>query len=989
MRFSASLTWLTATLCASVPALAQQSSRITGTVRTADGAPVVGAQVTVIGDRRGAITRDDGRYIIEIDPGTYRLKAARIGFTPDSSSGIVVAAGATVTHDFTLKASSLQISGVVVVGYGTRDARDRTGSVETVTAKDFNPGRVVSAEQLIQAKVPGVQVIDNNEPGGGISIRIRGGTSVNASNEPLFVIDGVPLQVGGGISAGRNPLNFLNPSDILSISVLKDASATAIYGSRGANGVVLITTRSGGAGTPSFTYSTSFSSSQIVKSPSLLNATQYRAAVQTYAPENLSKLGTASTDWLGAIERTAGGAEHNMSVAGAKDDMHYRFSLGWLDQNGILQGTEAKRITTALSYSDLLFKDKLDFRLNIKGSKADDFYTPGGVLGAATAMAPTQPIKNADGTYFQWSDPLGANNPLSDLGLLQDRGTTYRTIGDIETKYKIPGLDGLTATLRTGFDYTQAARTTFSPSTAQQDVESGRGGRIDGDNPRQLNTLLEIFGTYARKVGNSGDAFDATVGYTYEQSNGNFEKYYAQGLSTNLLGINGIPSATSGATTLDIQDSKLISFFGRANYTFHDRFLLTASIRRDGSSRFGPGNQWGLFPSFAGAWRIIEEPWFSKVSWLSDLKLRASWGVNGNQSFGNYLFLPTYTVGGAQAQYQFGNQYITTIRPSAVDPNIKWEQTTSTNFGLDFGFLNDRLTGTLDVYNKTTKDLIFTVPVAAGTNLSNFVTTNIGSMKNSGVELGLSAVILQGKATPWRWTAGFAISTNANKITSISGAGSDQILTGGIAGGVGNTIQVLKPGYPINSFFVYRHKTGADGKPVTGDKTDDQLYVDTNGDGTVNASDLVPYKSPQPKWIIGHTSTGSYKMWDFSLTARAYLGNYVYNNVASNLGNYSVLKGASPGNLQSSVLTNGFTKAQYFSDLYIEDASFLRLDNVSVGYTFKNLWDLRNVRIHGAVQNVFTSTKYTGVDPVAGVNGIDNNLFPLSRTYSLGISVGF
>ena len=984
-------TILIALTCASQPVLAQQAARITGTVRSSDGlTPIVGAEVTIIGERRGAVTRDDGRYSIVVDAGTYRVKAQRIGYAPDSASGVVVAASTVVTHDFTLKPTASQIGGVVVVGYGTRDVRDRTGAVETVTEKEFNTGRVVSAAELIQAKVPGVQVVDNNEPGGGIAIRIRGGTSVNASNEPLFVIDGLPLQVGGGISSGRNPLNFLNPADIQSITVLKDASATAIYGSRGANGVILVTTRSGGAGASGFTYSTSYSTSTITKKPSVLNAAELAAAVQQYAPENVSKLGGANTDWLGAVLHSAGGAEHNIAFSGARDDMRYRLSLGYLDQNGILRGTEAKRTSVGLTYSDLLFGDKLEFRANLKGSKSDDDFTPGGVLGAATQFAPTQPIRTANGDYFQWTDRNTPNNPLSDLALLQDRGISYRSVGNIEGKYRLPWLEGLTATMRTGFDFAQSARTVFSPSTSAFDVKNGRGGRFDRNNPRQMNTLLEVFGTWARKLSSSGSSADLTAGYSYEQSLGDFPSFFAEDLSTNLLGSNGVPSAKTTGNSLDVQESKLISFFGRANYSIRDRYLLTASIRRDGSSRFGPGNQWGIFPSVAGAWRLIDEPFLRGNRAFSDLKLRASWGVNGNQSFGNYLFLPTYTVGGAMAQYQFGNQFITTIRPSAVDPTIKWEQTTATNVGIDFGLHNDRITGTIDWYTKTTKDLIFRVPVAAGTNLSNFVTTNIGSMKNTGVELGLSAVVFDGKRSPLRWTAGLAVSTNDNKIVSVSGAGSDQILVGGIAGGVGSTIQVLQPGYPINSFFVYRHRTGPDGKPVTGDKTDYELYKDINGDSIINQSDRVPYRSPQPKWIIGHTSTGSYKAWDFSLTARAYLGNYTYNNVASNIGFFQALKGgAGPVNLQRSVLDYRFTKPQYFSDLYVEDASFLRLDNVQIGYTFNNLWQLRSIRLHGTVQNVFTTTKYTGVDPVAGVNGIDNNLFPLSRTFTFGMNVGF
>jgi iron complex outermembrane receptor protein len=978
---------LFAALCVSEPALAQ--TRISGSVKAGDGSgPIQGAEVTVAGTKRGAITRDDGRFNIDVAAGTYRLIAKRIGYAPDSQS-VTVASGKTATVDFSLKVMAAQLGGIVITGYGQKDVRDRTGVAETIKEKDFQLGKITSPEQLIQSKVPGVQVITSNEPGAGIDLRIRGGTSINASNSPLIVVDGIPLPVDGGVSSGRNPMNFLNPADIQSITVLKDASAAAIYGSRGSNGVLLITTKSGAQGGSSVTFSSSYSSSQIVKKPDMLNATQFRAAVQQYAPENVKYLGNANTDWIGAITRNGNGAENNLSMAGSKDDMRYRLSIGSMTQNGIVIGTGTRRESMSLTYSDILMNDKLEFRANLKGSRALDTYGAGG-MGAATAMAPTQPLKNPDGTWYQWVDWLGANNPLADQAMISDLGSTYRSLGNVEAKYRLPWIDGLDATVRAGYDLSQASRVYFSPTTSQFDIEGGRGGRISKDNPRQTNKVLEVFGTYNRKMVDLASSFDVTGGYSYGGSLGDYPYFYAEKLSTNLLGANGVPGAAVQQNYLNVEESKLISFFGRANYTFRDRYLLTASVRRDGSSRFGPGNQWGVFPAFAAAWRVIEEPFMQKFRAISDLKVRASWGVNGNQSFGNYLFLSTYANGDSKAMYQFGSNFVTTIRPSAVDPNIKWEQTASSNFGVDFGLYNNRITGTVDVYSKTTKDLIFTVPVPAGTNLSNYVTTNIGSMKNSGIELGLSAVILDGKKTGWRWDGTLSASHNANKILSVSGTGTDKILVGGISGGVGNTIQVLQPGYPMNSFLVFRHKSNADGTPVTGNKTDLELYVDQNKDGAITQDDKVPYKNPSPTWIIGHTSNVSYKNWDFSATVRANLGQYTYNNVASTLGTYRALTGTqAPSNLQTSVLKYGFTSTQYFSDLYIEKAGFVRLDNVSVGYTFKNVPQLKSLRLYGTIQNVFTSTKYSGVDPMAGVNGIDNNLYPLSRTFTTGLNLGF
>ena len=975
---------LFAALCLSQPAQAQ-SARITGTIRSADGgAPIVGADVEVVGGtfRRISPTRDDGRYTIAVEPGTYSVRAKRIGFAADSLRNIVVAAGATVTVDLALKPTAVQVLGVTVVGYGTQDARDNTGSVKAVTAKDFNPGRVVSAEQLIQSKVPGVQVIDNNEPGGGISIRIRGGTSVNASNEPLYVVDGVPLNIGGGLSSGRNPLNFLNPNDISEITVLKDASATAIYGSRGANGVLLITTKQGSSREPAFSVSSNYSGSSVINRPDMLSAAQFRAAVTQYAPANVALLGSSNTNWLDRVLRSSGGAEHNIAVSGVRDDMRYRLSMGVLSQDGVLLGTGTKRLTTSASYTDLLLRDRLELRANFKGTRNDDAYTPGGVLGSAVAMDPTQaPITG--GTYFQWANPLGANNPLADLAQIRDEGSTFRSVGNVEAKWFFTEwVDGLSATTRFGYDYATSTRTTFSPSTAQADIESARGGRLDRNTPRQVNTVFEMFGNYNRKYEQFQSVFDVTAGYTYEQQKGDYQSFFAERLATDLLGPNGLPSAQTTVNSLSVDEAKLISFFGRANWTFKDKYLFTASVRRDGSSRFGAGNEWGLFPSFAAAWRLIDEPLFANVASLSDLKLRFSWGVNGNQSFGNYLYVPTYTPGGQQASYQFGNQFVTTLRPSAVDPNIKWEQTTSTNFGIDYGFLNDRITGTLDYYTKTTDDLIFSVPVPAGTTTGNFVTTNIGSMKNTGIELGISAVILNGGNTGWNYEAGFAISNNQNEITAISANGSDRITTGSI--GLGDRVQILQPGSALNTFFLYQHKPGASGTALPID-----MYVDQNNDGVINQDDLVASKNPAPRWIIGHTSSARYKNWDFSATARMYLGNYVYNGVASGNGYYQALTGAALTNLHASVLKNGFVTRQAFSDIYLEDASFFRLDNISAAYTFRALRGVRSLRVFGTIQNVFTSTGYSGVDPLAGLSGIDGNLFPLSRTITAGLNIGF
>lgn len=980
-------------LCASGAALAQTGS-ISGSVMSVEGArPVAGAQVQVVGAGAGALTRDDGRYSIALSPGTYTVRVTRIGFAPDSQAGIVVASGATVTVDFRLRESARVLTGMVVIGYGETQARDRTGSVDVVSAEEFNTGVIVSPEQLIQSKVAGVQVVDNNEPGGGMSVRIRGTSSITGSSEPLFVVDGVPIQVGGGLSAGRNPLNFINPGDIESITVLKDASSAAIYGSRGTNGVVIIKTKSGAQGRQ-VSFGSTVSQSTVTGGPNLLNAAQFRAAVTEFAPENISKLGSASTNWRDAIERSAPGREQTMSVAGARDEMNYRLSLGYLNQSGVVEGTDLRKLSTSLNYRDQLF-DRFDISGNLKGARTDDNFTPGSVIGNATAFAPTQPIRTGPGSFFEWNDNLAPGNPIATLGLVSDRGTTYRSVGNVEGKYHTPFLDGLTGTVNVGYDFATARRTVFTPSTERSQITSGNGGNFFRRNPSQLNTVLDAYGNYVREFDRYQSNVDLTAGYSYEQSKGDYPEVAVNGLASNLLGPNGIPASTKPTVpTLFVEESRLISFFGRANYSLRDKYLATLSVRRDGSSRFGPGKQWGIFPAAAFAWRMSDEPFIKGITPISDLKLRLSWGVNGNQSFANYMAISSYTIGNSLAQAQFGNQFVPTIRPSAADPNLKWEETTSSNIGFDFGLLRNRVAGTIDYYRKKTKDLLFLVPIAQGTNLSDFVMKNIGSMENRGLELGLNAQLLSGGFHGLTWNASFNAAKNSNKLLQINsvGGGTERIPVGEIAGGVGNTIQVLQPGNPVNSFFVYKHKI-VNGKPVSdgnGSVPDTALYQDLNGDGAITQSDRRVFKDPAPKWILGHTSQMGYGNFDASFVLRAYLGNYVYNNVASNLGNFSRIRGSgTPVNLDASVLRNRFMNPQYFSDVYIEDGSFLRMDNITVGYTFRNLRSVQQLRVFGTVQNAFTVTGYNGVDPTAGLLGIDNNLYPRSRTLLTGATIQF
>ena len=982
------------TLSWTAPLAAQQP---TGTIRgritdNSTQQPIAG--VTIIVGNRSAQTHDDGRFTISgVPAGSDLLRARMIGYA-QINQPVMVGSGDTVAVDLALTAQAIGLSEVVVTGYGQQRAGNITGAVTAVADSQFNTGRVISPQLLIQSKVAGVQVVDNNDPGGGLSIRIRGATSVNASSEPLYVVDGVPLGngAGGGLSAGRDPLNYLNPNDIESITVLRDASAAAIYGSNAANGVVLITTKSGGTHQkPQFEYNSSASASSVTRLPAMMNAAQFATALNTYAPARDTLLLGASTDWFGLIDRTAYGQEHNFAVTNSTSDMSYRLSLGYLNQDGIIRASSTKRVSLGLNYSQQLFNDRLNVHTSVRGSRAVDQFTPGDVLGNAAAMAPTQPVLDSSSAtgYWDWKTSNAApSNPVASLTWARDHGTTWRSVGNVQAVYRAPFIEGLTANVNLGYDLARADRTTFYPNNLAAQVRQGQGLLFLANNS-QTNEVLESFLGYSPSRSYGPGRLDVVGGYSYTQSHAEYPSLRETGLTTNVLGDNGIPVAGNVQNRRDIVDYKLISFFGRLNYNINDRYLAAFSVRRDGSSRFGPGNQWGTFPSVAFAWRLSQESFLQGVSGLSDLKLRASWAKTGNQAFQDYLQYPTYTFSDGQTQVQFGNVYTTTIRPSAVDPNIHWEKTTAYNVGVDFGFSNQRFNGTIDWYTKSTNDLIFYIPIPAGTNLGNYVTTNIGSMRNRGVEFSLNADVLRHTGAGLSWTASLTAARNTNELLAINPNKSvSKILTGGISGGVGNNVEVLEPGIPVNSFFVYQQRYDASGKPIYDPATPTNMYVDQNGDGIINDSDRRPFHDPSPKWILGHSSYFNYKRFDASLTLRAYLGNWVYNNVASANGAYQNLTGSGmPSNLHTSVLKTGFVVPQYYSDYFVEDAAFLRMDNITVGYAAS--YRGQQFRLFGTIQNAFTITGYSGVDPTSGLNGIDNNIYPRARTITTGLNIRF
>ena len=950
-------------------------------VDSATREPLAGVLITV--GNRSALSQMDGRYqVTYVSAGTYTLRARMLGYALATQS-VTVAGGREVVVDLAMTAQAIGLSEIVVTGYGEQRVGDITGAVSEVTPDQFNPGTIVNALQLIASKVPGVQVVpESNEPGASISVVIRGQTSINASSQPLYVVDGVPLGTGagGGISAGRDPLNFLNPDDIESITVLRDASAAAIYGANAANGVVVIQTKSARRGTQ-ISYTATMSASSITRHLHALNAVQFDSMVRLYAPQNDSLLGTANTDWFSLVTRTALAQEQNLAISSAGQSSSYRLSLGYLRQDGVVKGTSTERISLGLNYDQRFFNDRLDVHAILKGSRAFDRFTNySWVLGSALSMAPTQPVKDSTSVtgYYEWpgNNGLAPDNPVATLALLSDHGTTYRSVGNLLAEYRLPFFQGLKATLNLGYDLTKVDHEWFAPSTMQYEMQNALGGEEYRQGGTQGNVLIEGYLNYVVPLNVVRGTIDLTGGYSYAQSHADSSSLYLAGLSSNLLGDNGYPVATTVTPFSRVDESKLISFFGRLNYNLNDRYLVSLSVRRDGSSRFAPSHAWGVFPSASVAWRISGEPFVSGFRSLSDLKLRASWGRTGNQAFANYQQYVSYTLSNSTAQYQFGNVPIPTIRPSAVDPNIKWEQTDAYDVGLDFGFLGQQVTGAIDWYVKKTKDLIFTVPIPAGANFSNYLTTNIGRMRNQGIELSLSARVLRGGRNALGWTADFTAADNSNKLVSIyaSASQTQQILVW--------PSQVLEPGHPINAFFVCRQYY-RNGKPV------ENTFLSLVGDSIINNcydSDRRPFHDPAPKWTLGHTSYLTYGNFDFSFSLRAWLGNYIFNGNAD--AGRAALSTSPPSNVLTTALQTGFVLGVGPSDYKVQDGSFLRMENITAGYTFR--YRGQPMRVFATVQNAFTITGYSGVDPAGvGLGGNDGVIYPLARTFTGGLSVRF
>jgi iron complex outermembrane receptor protein len=992
---------------------------VKGTAKDDNGEPLIGATILLVGSSRGTATDFDGNYTLENVPaGEQQLRASYTGYN-DFTQSVTVVDGQEVQLDFVLGLDAEVLEEVVVIGYGTVKKEDATGAVNSVSDEDFNRGAIVSPDNLIAGKIAGVQVLSNSgEPGGASSIRIRGGTSVNGSNEPLYVIDGVPIDNAGinpgGFQGGRNPLNFLSPEDIETFTVLKDASATAIYGSRGANGVILITTKRGKAGDrPRISYGTWVSRAETRNRLEVLNASQFRSLVTSARPENLSLLQDADTDWQDEVYQEAWGQSHNLTLTGGGESFGYRASVSYLNQDGIVRTSNVERTNFNLGYDHNLFDNSLTLRFNVKGSFTQDRISPNGAIGGAVAYNPTLPVReegNGFGGFYEY--PLSVlnagTNPVSELEQTLDLNDGFRGLGNIEVNYNLPFVDGLSAKVNLGFDINTGERRRFLPTTLRsQQLNTLLPGEARAENYKRQSSLLESYLTYDKPLEGINSNLKLMAGYSYQDFNNAFPSYVANGLSNDFFGPLNPAGAEQVVVRNSVIENRLISFFGRANFDIANKYLFTATVRRDGSSRFGPDNRWGTFPSAAVGWKISEESFMDGVSALSNLKLRLGWGITGNQEIGDYQYLPRYSVGDALVQYQLGEDgFVTTVRPSAFDPGLQWEETETLNAGLDFEFMDGRFGGSLDVYRKITDNLLFTINIPAGTNLSNRLLTNIGSLENQGVELALNGYVVN--TSKFQWNLSFNVAYNQNEITRTIDAGDDflGIQYGGIGGGTGNTIQVLRVGESVNSFFVYEHILDESGTPRSDqiDYNEDgftdlrDMYVDQNDDGVINESDRVVNENALPDFIYGLTSSMNLGNFDLNFTLRANTGNYIYNNtLASGSAKQNVTnQSAPPTNLLVRGLLTDFEEPQFLSDYYVEDASFIRLDNITLGYNF-NLANRLKLRLYATGQNLLVLTEYTGLDPEIGNRatlgipelGIDRDFFPRARTIIFGANLDF
>ena len=955
---------------------AQTQKTITGTVIDELGESVIRATVKAINTSMGTITDIDGNFTLQVPAEVKQLTISYVGYV-------------TQTVDITsepirvqLKSDNQLLQEVVVVGYGVTRKSDLTGSVSTMKADDFNGGTINSPEQLINGKVSGVQIMSSGgSPSAGSSIRIRGGASLNASNDPLIVVDGVPLE-NGGITGSGNFMSMINPSDIESMTVLKDASSTAIYGSRASNGVLLITTKKGSGDRLKVSFSTNNSLSVKTQTSDVLSAGQFRAVINEQGSDTQkSLLGTTDTNWTNEIFHSAFATDNNVSVSGKAGFLPFRVSVGYLNQAGILRSDKLERYTGSVVVNPSFFDNHLRLTLNAKGSVSETRFADTGAIYNAASFNPTVPVYSGNdrfGGYFESVSPGGVPdatlNPVGLLDYLDHQGEVKRVIGNFDIDYKFHFLPDLKAHISLGLDYAEGYGIYYCPDGVGMNYQVGGSNNKYGPQTN-TNKLFTGYLNYNKNVESIKSNIDVTAGYDYQS-------WVAKTVGYDSFNVFGEKQGTTAPTD---QRHLLISYYGRLNYSFDNRYLLNVTMRTDGTSRFSPDDRWGYFPSVGIGWRLNEEGFMKGISWLNSLKLRVSYGVTGQQEIGNnYGYMPVYNTSTPGAYYLMGKDYIPMLRPQGYISNLKWETTTSWNYGFDFSVLDNRLSGSFDYYTRKTKDLLAEVPVPAGANFNSRMTTNVGNVDSQGLEFTLNATPVTTK--DFTWDVSFNATWQSMKVKNLSlapGTATVNTLVGPTFDSY--AIQVLSEGYEPYMFYLYHQLYDNNGKPIEG------MYADTNDDGVIDNNDRYRCKSPTPDWILGFSTNLQWKKWTLGFSLRANIGNYVYNGNAMSMGAWETVSYNTYqlNNLNASYLKTGFQHRQRLSDYYLENASFLKMDNISLRYTFGKISDwCSNLYVGAMIQNVFTLTKYSGVDPEVP-NGCDNSFYPRPRTFSLSVGVDF
>ncbi len=1047
---------LTLTLCCAFPALAQKIT-VKGTVIDTYGDPLIGASVMAQGTSIGVATDFDGVYSIEVSPN------ASLVFSYVGMDSQTIPVNGRTTIDVTLKENSVVLNEVVAIGYGTVKKSDATGSVAVVKPDEVQAGLATTAQDLLVGATPGVVVTTTGNPSEGGNIRIRGGASLNASNDPLIVIDGVPMD-NGGVKGSSNPLGLISPENIESMTVLKDASATAIYGSRASNGVIIITTKKGQSGKPQVNFAANMYINTPRKTLNMMKGDEYREfVINTFGADSQAAgaLGDDVTDWQDQVLRTTISSDYNLSVGGALGAVPYRVAVGYTNNNGIIRPTSMDRATASINLTPKFFDGLLQINANVKGAYVENHYEQG-VLGGAVSFNPTLPVKQ-DNWFNNWTtyiaggatagtgtstgaiNTLAAINPVSRMMDYQSIGKSWQSIGNLQIDLRMPFLRELRANLNLGYDYAdgknQNHQYPFSPEAWKSNpyvpmlVRNADGGWspvvVDGvpqeeqpesslgyntisyEKQKRYNLLLEFYLNYNKEFDAIKSSLDVTAGYSWQRFSNkghNWSQVYAPQWSAEYFYnyneqfnpgkfnsvadaaeyLKGIDGYQRSATYYYSSPYQLVSFFGRLQYGFMDKYLLTFTMRQDGSSRFADGNRWGSFPSVALAWRLIDEAFMEGTrGWLSDLKIRGTWGITGQQNLGDgfdmvFPYLPVYDIStdlGTRVPFPVdGYDGIFQVTPQKYNSALKWEETTTWNVGLDFGLLNNRITGSVDWYKRTTKDLLVTqVTYPAGSNFGPEGPMNLGDLENTGVEFNLVTRPIVNKN--FQWTSSINVAWNKNKITKL-GDGSD-VPTGDVGNNV--NVQIQREGQPAYSFYVYEQVYNPDGTPAEG------VYVDRNGDGVITEADKYIYHSRDPKVTLNWQNTFNYKNWDFSFALRANIGNWVYNQNQKDNSFVSAAQVPPISNLMADTYLFTSTRSTELvaSDYWVQNASFLRCDNITVGYTWdKLLNNALRLRLYGAVQNPFVITKYKGIDPEV-FGGIDSSIYPKPLTVSVGVVATF